>query len=368
MTAPSPPQPPAPPSGRPPWWPEGEAWPPRRGGSSASGRFVRRLGCLLGLLFIIFPAAGFVISWFVPGGRDRGPDGSGPPLGFVLIMLVVGAIIITRVLRRTAQPIGEVMAAADRVAAGDYSARVPSRSGDSEVARLIVSFNQMTARLEAQETQRRNLLADVTHELRTPLAVIRGTLEGMADGVYARDDAHLAPVLEGAELMSRLLDDLRTLSTAEAGALRLHPELTDLVALARDAAEAFAPRATAKGVSLSVEGWAPELLVDPVRIREVLGNLLSNSLRHTPAGGRVHVSISGGESAVTVAVSDTGEGIPADMLPHIFDRFWRSADSGGSGLGLAIAKSLVEAHGGRIWAESAAGRGTAVRLELPITH
>jgi signal transduction histidine kinase len=355
--------------GRPPWWPDGEAWPPQGDWRSARRVFVRRIGCLLAvLLLLVFTASALAANLFADHGFGEGRR-DGPPLPFavgVLLLLIVVAGIIVRSLRRTAAPIGEVMEASSRVAGGDYAVRVPV-GGDGEVRLLITSFNAMAARLQANEEQRRNLLADVAHELRSPLAVIRGNLEAMIDGVYPRDDEHLAPVIEETDVMTRLLDDLQTLSTAEAGVLRLHREPTDAAALVDDVVAAFAPRAAAAGVSLSRQvAPLPEIDVDPTRIRQILDNLVANALRYTPPGGAIRIEARKVRLAAEFAVIDTGAGIPPSDLPHIFDRFTKSADSGGSGLGLAIAKRLVEAHGGEIRAESEPGRGTTIRLTLPI--
>jgi two-component system OmpR family sensor kinase/two-component system sensor histidine kinase BaeS len=259
------------------------------------------------------------------------------------------------------------MDAADRVAGGDYGARVEAR-GPGEVRRLARSFNQMAARLEANEAQRRGLLADVAHELRTPLSVIRGNVEGMLDGLYPADAAHLAPVLEETAVMSRLLDDLQTLSTAEAGVLRLHRERVDPGSLVQDAVAAFRARAESAGVTLECRATpgVPELDVDPVRIGEVLANLLSNAVRHTPRGGSIAAVVEPSAAGVSFTVTDTGKGIDAADLPYVFDRFVKSADSGGAGLGLAIARSLVQAHGGSITADSQPGRGTTMRFVLPL--
>ncbi|MDP9366265.1 MAG: HAMP domain-containing histidine kinase [Chloroflexota bacterium] len=357
------------PGGRPPWWPEGEAWPPPDGFQRRAGQtFLRRVGCFLVVVFFVVPAVGGFLGWIFGGFDGRGGEPDGPPAGIFLMVLVLVGIWAMRTVRRTAAPIGDVMEAANRVAGGDYAVRVAAR-GSKEVQGLVDSFNEMAVRLETNERQRRALLADVAHELRTPLSVIRGNVEGMLDGVYPRDDEHLAPVLEETEVMARLLDDLRTLSTAEAGALRLHREPTDPAELVAETVAAFAPRAEAVGVGLS-EAIATdpdlELDVDPVRIRQVLDNLLSNALRHTPPGGRVRVEARPEGNAVAFAVRDTGRGIPAEALPHVFDRFWKSADSGGSGLGLAIARGLVEAHGGAIGAESRLGEGTTIRFTLPV--
>jgi signal transduction histidine kinase len=353
---------------RPPWWPEGEPFPPPwRGGPR---RFPRRVGLLVAVAVgLLFLASG--LAWRLLWGGQYGPgDGgrgwSGPPFPLLILGLLAVAFVAGRAVRRLAAPIGDVMEAADRVAGGDYSTRVQVR-GPGEVSRLAHSFNQMTQRLQANETQRRALLADVAHELRTPLSVIRGNVEGMLDGVYPADEAHLGPVLEETAVMARLLDDLQILSTAEAGVLRLYRERLDPVALAQDTTAAFRARADRAGVALACRAAAPvpEVDVDPVRIGEVLANLLTNAIRHTPRGGSVEVVVGPAPGGVVFAVSDTGPGIDARELPHVFDRFVKSADSGGAGLGLAIARSLVQAHGGQIAAESAPGQGTTMRFVLP---
>jgi two-component system sensor histidine kinase BaeS len=258
------------PGRRPPWWPEDEPFPPDwRGGGR---RFPRRVGLVVALVLgFFFVASGFVWRWY-GGGTGFGPGAggrgwSGPPFPLIILGLLGVAFLAGRAVRRMAAPIGEVMEAADRVAGGDYSAQVQV-TGPGEVARLASSFNQMTERLQANETQRRALLADVTHELRTPLSVIRGNVEGMLDGVYPPDEAHLGPVLEETAVMARLLDDLQTLSTAEAGVLRLHRQRVDPAALARDAAAAFRSRADRAGVVLDGDAArpVPEVDVDPGRI------------------------------------------------------------------------------------------------------
>jgi len=291
------------------------------------------------------------------------------PLAWAAVLLA--AVLLLALLagvRRLALPLGELIEAAGRVEAGDYSVRVNTR-GPRELRLLGRAFNDMAERLERNEAQRRDLLADVTHELRTPVAVIQGNLEGVLDGIYAADEDHLGPVLEEVRQLSHLIDDLRTLSQSESGALELHREPTDLALLAGEVAASFRPQAEALGVELSVE--APEELplaeVDPIRIREVLVNLVANSLRHSPGGGRVIVGarLEADKRRLELTVEDNGSGIPAEQLPHIFDRFYKAQGSSGSGLGLTIAKHLVEAHGGEIGAESAPGRGTTLRFTLP---
>jgi two-component system sensor histidine kinase BaeS len=320
-------------------------------------------------LLLMFAASGLVgaLLWHTVGGPPRGRGG-----GFVagilgLLVVLAGIAVVARVFRRTARPLQEVMDAADRVAGGDYAVRLREQ-GFGELRRLARSFNQMTERLGGAERRRRELLADLAHELRTPLSVIQGNAEGMLDGLYAMDRTHLEPVLEETRVMSRLLEDLQTLSTAEAGALRLHREPVEAQTLVEDAVSAYRSQAEASGVRLEarVEPGLPVLDVDPMRVGEVLSNLLSNALRHTPAGGSVTVSSASSTEGVAFAVQDTGAGISAEALPHVFDRFVKGEGSRGAGLGLAIAKSLVEAHGGELTAESAPGRGTTMRFVLPL--
>jgi signal transduction histidine kinase len=356
--------------GRPPWWPENEPFPPTGAWRGKRRRFARRVLLFLVMLFgLVFAASALAVALlsgaFGPG-EDRGLVLPGALLG--LVLLVVGVTAVGRAARRMLGPVGEVMEAADRVAGGDYTTRLEER-GPREIRRLVRSFNAMTGRLASGERQRRDLLADLAHELRTPLSVIQGNVEGVLDGVYEPDRAHLEPVLEETRVMARLLDDLQVLSTAEAGALPLHREAVAPARLLDDAAAAFRSRAETAGVTLSLQAGPglPALDVDAVRIGQVLANLLHNAVDHTPSGGRVVVSARRAEDGrwVAFAVQDTGPGIPAEVLPHAFGRFVKSADSRGAGLGLAIARSLVEAHGGEIAAESPPGEGTTIRFVLP---
>ena len=327
---------------------------------------MRRIALLVGFLFLLLFAATMLTVALATAalGHATGWVSFAAALAG-LLLFILGLWFVGRSVRRMFGPIGDVMEAADRVADGDYSVRVRER-GPGEVRRLGRTFNEMTARLQASDDQRRRLLADVTHELRTPLSIVRGSLEGIADGVYEADDERVGAVLEQTRLMGRLLDDLQTLSTAEAGALSLTLEPTDLEIVVEEVASAFAPRAGAGEVELTTScDSSPQLTVDPARIRQVLENLVANAVRHTPAGGTVSINLSQRADEVELAVSDTGPGIAAEELHSIFDRYARSADSGGSGLGLAIARSLVEAHGGSIEAESPPGGGATIRVYLP---
>jgi signal transduction histidine kinase len=229
----------------------------------------------------------------------------------------------------------------------------------------------MAARLQAEDEQRRNLLADVTHELRTPITVIQGNLEGLLDGIYPPDQPHIASILDETRVLSRVIDDLRTLSSADSGALKLQLEPTDPGELIEETAASFGMQAQAAGVAVraELEAGLPRLALDATRIREVLANLLTNALRYTPSGGEIVLRCGlgeGGGDRLYVSVSDSGAGIAAEDLPHIFERFYKSDQSRGSGLGLAIARSLVEAHGGEISAHSQPGAGTTIRFTLPV--
>jgi len=358
-------------SPRPPWWPEGEPWPPTRPPwARYRGRFARRLllaflvfvGFIVLLNIVIFQ---FANHW---AGGPEGPQWHGYFWGwpFLVIFVIILVLIAGRRVRRIAAPVENLVEAAGRIRSGDYSVRV-REDGAPELRSVAQAFNAMTAQLEASEKQRRSFLADVTHELRTPLSVIRGQAEGIADGLYPADAAHLAPIVEATQTLARLVDDLRTLALAETGHLQLQREPVEMATLINDTVASFESQAQTKGVTLATEipGELPTVSADPVRIRGVIGNLLSNAIAHTPAGGSVRVSAVPANGGVTVSVTDTGEGIPADLLPRIFDRFVKTPGSSGSGLGLAIARDLVTAHGGTITAESTVGSGTTVRFTLP---
>jgi two-component system sensor histidine kinase BaeS len=358
---------------RPEWWPADEPWPPRGRRPPWVGpraRFARGFGCLFGLVFFVGFAG--LVSLVTSVILASGPIGAIARVLGILILLggVIGLAVAGRTFRRAARTLDDLVEAAGRVEAGDYATRVTEPPRDrGALWELATGFNSMAARLESNEEQRRRLLADVSHELRTPLTVVQGNIEAILDGVHTGDEAHLAAILDETQVLARLIDDLRTVALSESGSLQLHREPTDLSILAADAVAAFQPAAEAAGVNLAVEvaDDVPLLEVDPVRIREVLANLVANALRHTPAGGSITVDaqLAADKTAVAIEVRDTGSGIDPSLLPHVFDRFAKSADSRGSGLGLAIARGLVEAHGGSIAVESAPNRGTAFRIRLP---
>jgi two-component system sensor histidine kinase BaeS len=326
-----------------------------------------RIGVLLASLFVLMIAVS-TVGWAVFGHRGGGQNGgewNGPPI-FGFVILLGGAFLVFRLLRRAAAPVSDLMEATGRLAEGDYTTRVRPY-GSPEVRQLATAFNALAERLERDETQRRTLIADVTHELRTPLSVIRGAAEGIADGVYPGDGAHVAPIVDGVEVIARLVDDLATLSSAEAGQLTLHREELSPHELVEGAIAPLRPRFEAAGVALvnDLPDELPTVDVDVFRLRQVLSNIMTNALRHTPTGGSVTISATHSSAALTLRITDTGSGIPADELTHVFERFSKAPDSEGSGLGLAIARSLVQAHGGSIRAESEVGNGTTIVVTLP---
>lgn len=317
---------------------------------------------LLALLRLIFTA------FHGPPPFDR-PDTIFPfaILGFILLLMTI--VWGMRSLRRMSGPLDNLLEASSKVAEGDFSARVEER-GPPEVRALTRGFNSMAERLQVNDQQRRKMLADVSHELRTPITVIQGNVEGILDGLYPADAERLKSIMEETQVLSRLVDDLRTLALAESGALQLRREPVDLAELIRDAVAGFEAQAKEKEIRLELSlAEIEEINIDPQRVREVLMNLVSNALRYTPRDGWIKVgfteSASGDQKNVIIFVEDNGPGIESADLPHVFERFYKSSDSGGMGLGLSIAKYLVEAHGGKIWAESKVGTGTKISFTLP---
>jgi two-component system OmpR family sensor kinase/two-component system sensor histidine kinase BaeS len=354
----------------PPWWPAGEPWPPRPRGFGvdrrARGRFFRRIAVAAVVLLVLAVSGMFAVASVV-AGRFGLVGGAAAILGvFVLAAAGIMASVMFGAMRRFASPLGAVMDAADRVADGDYSVRVQEH-GPPPIRALAHSFNTMTARLQHADRRRRDLMADVAHELRTPLSVLQGRLEGLLDGVYPRDDQQIAELVNDTQVLSRLIEDLRVLALSEAGALPLEKEPTDVVGLVREVVRSMQTEASRRSVALDVTTSVDNIVVDldPLRIREVLTNLLSNALRHAAAGRAVTVSVSRTAEGAIVAVSDTGEGMPAEDVARIFDRFHKGAGSRGSGLGLTIARGIVTAHGGDISASSQLGTGTTVTFTLP---
>jgi signal transduction histidine kinase len=283
------------------------------------------------------------------------------------------AIVITLVVsHRIVRPVESLTSAARRMEKGDLTARVKATSSD-EIGQLAHAFNAMADGLAKQEQLRRNMVSDVAHELRTPLTNIRGYLEAAKDGLVQPDGALVDNLYEEAILLNRLVNDLQELALAEAGQLHLERQSVKVDDVACATVEVFCPRAEARDVSLHVDvpPDLPLVQADPHRVRQVLRNLLDNALDYTPPGGQVTLAAQQDGAWVNIQVRDTGPGIAPEHLPYVFERFYRADPSrtratGGAGLGLAIVKQLVEAHGGRVWAESTLGAGTTFGFTLPL--
>ncbi|WP_344056267.1 HAMP domain-containing sensor histidine kinase, partial [Prauserella halophila] len=323
----------------------------------------------------VAPAAQLFIT--EPNGDAAGPDLS--TVGVDNIVWTAAAVLAVTIgvaalaASRLVRPIHAITSAARRMGDGDRSARAET-SARGEIGELAAAFNTMSQRIETSEHQRRTMVSDVAHELRTPLVNVRGWLEATQDGVADLDPQLVASLLDETVLLQHLIDDLQDLALADAGELRVHPEPVELRALVEQVAAAHRAAAEARGVELSVRiDDDPELSADPTRLRQSLGNLVSNAIRHTPRDGTVQLRTRAAGDEVRIDVSDTGSGIDAESLPHVFDRFWRadksrSRSSGGSGLGLAITHQLIDAHGGRIDVDSTVGAGTVLTVHLPLRH
>jgi two-component system sensor histidine kinase BaeS len=356
------------PERRPPWWPEDEPWPPQGRGFHRRNFGRRLLLALLALMVVValFGAVSAVLFSNHQGGWQRG-DGRPWPFGGLFLLLFLGFLLFgaTRVARRFTGPMDNVAAGLDQLATGDYSVRVDP-NGPPPLRGLAESFNVTASRLQGAEEQRRALVADIAHEVRNPLSVIRGNLEGMLDGLYPPDKTRLGAVLEEVGAISRLVDDLSTLSSAEAGVLQLHRESTDLLALVQDVAASIRAQSGRKGQALAVRGEPVSADVDPGRVRQVLENLMVNAIRHSPDGGAITMALETRDGEAMISVSDTGPGIRPEELDTVFERYRKSPDSTGSGLGLAIARRLVEAHGGSIVARSEPDQGATFSFTLPL--
>ena len=291
-----------------------------------------------------------------------------------LLAGAAGILLVVLLSRRMLASIGSLTAAARGLGGGDLTSRATVR-GNDEIAELGRTFNSMADALEESERQRRNMVSDVAHELRTPLSNIQGHIEAMQDGLLEPDRANLDTVHRQALYLNRLVEDLRLLAATEAQELRLDREPTTVGAVVGRVVTSFRPRAEAQSVRLDadIEEALPRPDLDRVRIEQALSNLVDNAIRHTPAGGAVVVTARQRDASIRVEVTDTGPGIPADALPHVFDRLYRvessrERGSGGSGLGLTIARQLVEAHGGTMWVESEEGSGSRFGFDLPFAE
>ncbi|TAH51758.1 MAG: HAMP domain-containing histidine kinase [Chloroflexota bacterium] len=290
--------------------------------------------------------------------------------GAALLAIILGVVLARTITR----PVQDLTNAAQRMAKGELGQTVRVQSSD-EVGDLANAFNQMSADLQHADQVRRQMTADIAHELRNPLTVIGGYLDAMRTGDLQPTPKRLDAVYDEIQHLEGIVEDLRTLSLAEAGALVLNRQEVSPRELLQSVRSRFAPQAAQKNIALTVEADAglPKLNVDDTRLTQVLDNLVSNALHHTPEGGAVTLAAQARENTIVLQVRDTGEGIAPEDLPRVFERFYRGdkarpTDEGSSGLGLAIASAIVNAHGGKIWVESELGKGAAFFVELPLTN
>ncbi len=276
--------------------------------------------------------------------------------------------------RQIVSPVGKISKAARIVSGGNLNQRVEVRGSD-EIAELGRSFNIMAESLNKDREWRHQMLADIAHELRTPLFVLQGNTEAMLEGVLPASKENLSTIHQETLLLSRLIEDLRTLSLAEVGQLRFKPAATDLKELSSRILEGFKAQAAANKISISLDDGAGQLAawVDPTRTEQVIRNLLTNALQYTPEGGGITIKITQDSGKLTLSVIDTGIGIPQEDLPKVFDRFYRvdrsrARSTGGSGLGLAIVKQLIEGQGGQVLADSTPGKGSAFSFTVPVAN
>lgn len=286
-----------------------------------------------------------------------------------IVALIVG-LVLTRQITR---PVRTLISGTRHLTKGELNYRVDVKSRD-EIGELADSFNLMASSLEKGEQSRRQLTADIAHEVRTPLTIIDGTVDGIIDGVFQPDMEHLRSIKEQTSLITHLISDLRDLSLAESGQLKLVLSSTDIFELLRRMVSNYEIDALEKNISLKIEEPAqiPEIIIDPIRIEQVISNLLTNAIRHTPSGGSITINAQNTGAGLAISIADSGEGIAPKDLPHVFERFYRSGSSrsrqeGGTGLGLAIVKQMVEAHGGNVWVKSEIGKGSIFSILLPLS-
>lgn len=343
--------------------------------------WVRLSLMMSGVMFLVFfiQFLSIILEFGPPPGQQPGPlNGEAPPaeitrrlfewMAFSAVVGLVGGVAISRVV---SAPVNQLVTAAQRIGQGELAVRVPAH-GSQEMVELSNTFNKMAADLQRAEDLRNNLMADISHELRTPLTVLEGNLRAALDHVVTLDEAEIANLYGQTHHLIRMVNDLRELALAETHQLPLEMQHVDLKLLLGDIVQAIEPLAVEKGVRLVNElPDLPTVLADPARLRQVFFNLLSNSMRHTPAGGSVTLGGQVERQAVCVSVRDTGEGLDVQQLPVVFDRFYRgdksrSRDTGGTGLGLAIVKAILEAHGGRVAVTSdGKGCGSTFSVCLP---
>ncbi|MPY65419.1 HAMP domain-containing protein [Deinococcus sp. SDU3-2] len=306
-----------------------------------------------------------------PRNRSFVRDVQGSLVEGGLVAAGLAALLSLWLARRVARPLGAVTAATTRLAAGDLSARAPLLRGDREVAELARTFNEMAGNLEALERERRQAIADIAHELRTPIAIIQARLDALEDGIYPLEAGQIALLSGQVQLLTRLVGDLRTLTLADAGKLGLHPQPVDLAEIAAQVVRDLSDRAAAQGIELRLSARPAPLLADRDRVRQVTANLVDNALRH--AHRRVELQVDSGGGQAVLHVDDDGPGIPEPLRRAVFARFTRldesrTRDTGGSGLGLAIVKALAGAHGGQASAAASPLGGARFSVFLPASR
>lgn len=326
-------------------------------------------GQIVGWIAVTGPAA--LINQAEIRFKDRQIQATWIIVGFTALLSAAIAMVLARTLLT---PIKRIVTATHRLAGGDYATRVPAKGSD-ELQMLASDFNRLAASLEKAEGDRRDFIADVSHELRTPLSVLRGELEAIEDGVRRPDAATIASLQAEVAMLSQLIDDLYELSLADIGQLSFEKVPLDLAPIVEASCDAFRERLAAKQIALGFESKVGHATLsgDPYRLTQLWKNLLENALRYTNAGGQVHVAITEDDHAVYVDVQDSFPPVPAPLLPHLFDRFFRvdpsrSRQSGGAGLGLALCKRIVETHGGTIEASRSPLGGLRVLVQLPRLH
>ncbi len=292
----------------------------------------------------------------------------------IVLAAIIGVVAGVWLSHTLAAPLQRLEEGAQAITARDLSHRVPVQ-GSREIRAVAVSFNQMAQRLETAETLRQNLLADVAHELRHPVHILKGNLHAILDDIYPLSKEEIARLVDQTHHLTTLINDLHELAQAEAQQLPLHKQPADIAQLVKDITAVFKPAAAAKQIELRVAllGAMPTIEVDTARMRQVLHNLLDNALRHTPGNGRVHITVEQTEAGLQIKIADSGAGIEPEALPHVFDRFYRadsarSREHDSAGLGLAIVRAIVGAHGGSVTVTSPGlNQGSTFILTLPQT-
>lgn len=345
--------------GRPEW---GGHWSPPRGGWGPGRHMFRRILGFLLFLLLVGAGVGAIIA---TGLTALSGSGRWAVVALTVIALAGFAMVGRRVFGRTVAPVGELIDATQRLGEGDTGVRL-TRLRPGPFAAVFTSFNRMAERLEQEDERRRRLLADIGHELRTPMTVIRGEIEAVIDGVHPPES--LANVVDEVALVERLLDDLKVLALAEAGRLQLEADPTDLGALVRDVVNSFSRVCDEQAVAVEVtmDADMPEVEIDSHRMHQVISNLVSNALNQMRHGGVLTVEVASSHESVIVKVADTGPGVPPDQRERIFERFVRAGDTAGTGLGLSISRDLVSAHGGTLAVEDSESGGAVFVVTLPL--